>query len=94
MPFHFELKARPKTDKIDDEDAREKRIGAANRDNVQSFLSSLATYPFSMFSNQISYSNGLCLTRFWQPNDFAWELLMCSFSLPMLATKQTILRSR
>ncbi|KFY85035.1 hypothetical protein V500_08769 [Pseudogymnoascus sp. VKM F-4518 (FW-2643)] len=30
------------------EDERERRIGAENRDNVQSFLSSLAIYPLSM----------------------------------------------
>ena len=30
-----------------EQDERDNRIGTANRDNVRSFLSSLAIYPFS-----------------------------------------------
>jgi hypothetical protein len=33
---------------IINQDERERRIGVENRDNVQSFLSSLAIYPLSM----------------------------------------------
>jgi hypothetical protein len=35
-------------------DARNNEIGRANRDNVQSFLSSLAVYPFSRSSSIVS----------------------------------------